>query len=223
MTSTEIAVALNTDRDRISKVMYHYYAHIPTHYFKRLKIKSPTGGYRYKVNDKGLKAYIKFTSRILKGYSLNLYKNPPEKMPHFSGCKVVNLRAPNAYEIPPEILKNYVGLTRAGEHDMKLSKEDLYKRAGITKEVVEPTVELEQPVVTPVKPLHTEHKKLALLEEQLTYGQIRLTVNKRLSDYIQKLKTSSSVSEIFTLQKEIKKYESWLKKNKKHSDDEIVE
>jgi hypothetical protein len=150
LSTKEIAKITGMEHGKVSRLLTHYHYH-NYHYFRRLKKKDSNGGYRYKINRKGLKAYFAFVLRIKQGYDLNLNRQIPIKMETYRGLKKVKIKSERDLILKPEELSPYVRLSHRGEHELGVRKEDALKIVGIIKE---------EPVKEPVEPEVTEEPEL---------------------------------------------------------------
>jgi len=62
VTTKEIAEITGMEHGKVSRLLTHYHNH-NYQYFRRLKKKDINGGYRYKLNKKGVKAMLSFILR----------------------------------------------------------------------------------------------------------------------------------------------------------------
>jgi len=103
MTSREIAEVIGVSAKNVSQELYawqkyHY------HYVRRLKPKkgSGTNAYRYKINKKGIRAYLQYVKRVHLGFDLNRRRHTPRRMSTYTGLKVIDMRKPENWHITAE-------------------------------------------------------------------------------------------------------------------------
>src|SRR5665647_943647 len=133
LSTKEIARLTGMEHGKVSRLLSHYHYH-NYRYFRRLKKKDINGGYRYKINKKGVKAYFTFVLRIKQGYDLNLNRTTPVKMETYKGLKKAKIKSEKDLILSPEDIAPYVKVSYRGEHELGVKNEDKLKIVGIIKE-----------------------------------------------------------------------------------------
>src|SRR5665647_1714429 len=144
LSTKEIARLTGMEHGKVSRLLTHY------HYHRRLKKKDINGGYRYKINKKGIKAYFTFVLRVHQGFDLNLNRLTPVKMETYKGLKKAKIKSERDLILSSEELAPYVRVSYRGEHELGVKSEDKLKIVGIIKE--ETIEEAEEPLVEPIVP-----------------------------------------------------------------------
>ncbi len=80
----EIADKGDIELKKVADALNHYIAGNYS-YVKRLNKKSKSGKYRYKIDKKGIVAYLQYKRRIENGFDLNLHRRFPERVESYSG------------------------------------------------------------------------------------------------------------------------------------------
>jgi len=149
LSTKEIARLTDMEHGKVSRLLTHYHYH-NYHYFRRLKKKDINGGYRYKINKKGIKAYFTFVLRVHQGFDLNLNRPTPVKMETYKELRKAKIKSERDLILSPDELAPYVRLSYRGEHELGVKNEDKLKIVGIIKE--ETIEEAEEPLVEPIVP-----------------------------------------------------------------------
>jgi hypothetical protein len=115
----ELAEYFNVPLSHISKNLHHYYCDI--HYLTRRK---KQGIYVYRLGKLGLEYYKKYMNRFIKGYRLALRHKDAWKMPHYTGHKVIDVKAAMDQPLNPDYLKHYLRPNKRGclELNIEMSK-----------------------------------------------------------------------------------------------------
>lgn len=159
VSSKEIVKVTGMEKGKVSRLLSHYHYH-NYHYFRRLKKKDIDGSYRYKINKKGIKTYFAFVLRVHQGYDLNLKKKTPMKMETYKGLKKAKIKSEKDLVLTPDELSPYIRVSRRGEYELGVKKEDALKIAGIIKD--EPVKEPEEPI----EPVITEMPEIPIAEPE---------------------------------------------------------
>lgn len=151
VTTKEIAEITGMEHCKVSRLLTHYHNH-NYRYFRRLKKKDSNGGYRYKINKKGVKAMTSFILRIKQGYDLNLNKKTPLIVAPRATRRKPQIKSDKDLKLSPEELTPYIRLSYRGEHELDVKNEDKLRLVGIIKDkpVKSQDKEPEMPV-NPVK------------------------------------------------------------------------
>lgn len=107
MTAREIAESLGVPAKNISQILLHYEQH-HYHYFRRLNPLKGTGkAFRYKINKKGIRAYVEYMKRVKLGFDLNQNRHVPRRMSTYTGVKRIDFKKPENLIITPEDSEPY--------------------------------------------------------------------------------------------------------------------
>jgi len=106
LSTKEIARLTGMEHGKVSRLLTHYHYH-NYHYFRRLKKKDINGGYRYKINKKGIKAYFTFVLRVHQGFDLNLNRLTPVKMETYKGLRKAKIKSERDLILSPDELQYF--------------------------------------------------------------------------------------------------------------------
>ena len=226
LTSKQVAKISGMSPENVSRLLCMYHTH-HYHYFQRLKKKAKDGCYIYKFNKLGITTYCRYIYRLKKKYDLNLAKKVPVVMEGEKGVRGVHLRKYEDFLLDPNDLLPYIALSRAGEHDFGLTKEQLPVLMGLTKEEQEEqTVEkvenktgkkavmntlkeamkelsekkIKEPTVKPVK---KEHANVMLAKEKREQFEELCRIGNNTKDPMKKKLVGIEIAEL----------KNWLRKN----------
>jgi hypothetical protein len=147
LTVKQISDATGVSTGNISRVLSHYHKN-GFAYFRRMRIKG-TKAFRYRLNKKGGRMYIRCLHCIRLGFDLNPNRETPVKMATYQGIKKLTYKTPEDFILKPEQLFPYVDLTLAGVKK-GLTEEDLLLNSGLIRDIKEPEA-LEELFKEPIK------------------------------------------------------------------------
>ena len=84
LTCKEIADNGDIELKKVADALNHYTSSNYS-YITRLKKKSSSGKYRYKINKSGVVAYLEFKHRIKLGFDLNRHRRIPKRIESYYG------------------------------------------------------------------------------------------------------------------------------------------
>lgn len=136
MTCKEIASELRVPPNKVSRMMSNCRAK-HAKYFIRLKPQKGSREYRYQLSKNGLEWYMKYMRRFLSGYELNFRKQSPEQI-YDAGTLVSKEELKEALdmELDQNILRQYIGVTKAGHEDYERRKQKQKEAAIVDQYIV---------------------------------------------------------------------------------------
>ncbi|MCC4766408.1 hypothetical protein FXW07_07210 [Methanosarcina sp. DH1] len=106
MTCRQIAERLDVPAKNVSRILCHYIQH-HYGYFRRLKPLEGSNAYLYKINKKGIRAYLEYMKRLKLGFDLNRNRHTPRRMPTYKGFNRIDFKKPESLIIKPEEAEPY--------------------------------------------------------------------------------------------------------------------
>lgn len=136
-TTKELEALTGIPRARIARMMCHYTKR-KYGYFRRLPKKD---GYfiRYKITDYGIMFYFKCVKRIKLGFDLNMLKKVPKRMSTYRGLRKIRLDIAQDRVITLGEFSPYIGLTKQGVKEIKLTDGEKFNAVGLFKKDQNPT------------------------------------------------------------------------------------
>jgi transcription initiation factor IIE alpha subunit len=212
VTTKEIAEITGMEHGKVSRLLTHYHNH-NYRYFRRLKKKDSNGGYRYKLNKKGVKAMLSFILRVHQGYDLNLRKKTPVIVAPRVTRRKPEIRTEKDLKLSADESAPYLRLSYRGEHELNVKNEDKLRIVGIVKEkpIKEPEVQkapevIEESVLLP-------SKVYTLKGETMTSEEMAETLQYAITKINNQLQSTSDAKIIKKLNDKKRKFLLWVHYN----------
>jgi transcription initiation factor IIE alpha subunit len=213
VTSKEIAAITGMEHGKVSRLLTHYHNH-NYRYFRRLKKKDSNGGYRYKINKKGVKAMMSFILRVHQGYDLNLRKKTPVIVAPRVTRRKPQIRTEKDLKLSADESAPYIKVSYRGEYELDVKTEDKLRIVGIVKE--KPVKEPEAP--EPEVPITSEEPVLPskvydLKGETMTSEEMAETLQYAITKINNQLQSTSDAKIIKKLNDKKRTFLMWIHYN----------
>jgi hypothetical protein len=143
----EIARITGMEKGKVSRLL-SYYHHHQYGYLRRMKKRDADGSFKYKINKKGVKAYLSFVLRVKQGFDLNLKRKTPMEIAPREVRRKPRIKSDKDLILTPAEIAPYIKVSYRGEYELGVKPDDALKIVGIVKdkpEEPEELVELEEP------------------------------------------------------------------------------
>jgi hypothetical protein len=132
-TTRDIEAVTGIDFKTVGGALGHYHK-VGIGYFRRMPKKGPGHGhpYRWKITEKGFYAYKKYLMRIKRGFDLNRRSTKIKRMPSYGKFKFKKPESLEDYKLLPGQLEGYIGITRLGAEEMRITEDNLTEVAGLS-------------------------------------------------------------------------------------------
>jgi len=215
ITSKEIANITGMEHGKVSRLLTNYHNH-NYRYFRRLKKKDSNGGYRYRLNKKGVNAMLSFILRVHQGFDLNLRKKTPIVIAPRVTRRKPQIRTAQDLKLSANESAPYIKVSYRGEHEMDVKNEDKLKIVGIIKDkpVKEPEApEVQQAPEVTEESLLLPSKVYTLKGETMTSEEMAEVLQYGIAEINKQLELTSDAKTIKKLNDKKRTFMMWIHYN----------
>jgi hypothetical protein len=221
VSAKEIAHITGMEQNKVSRLL-SYYHHHDYGYLRRMKKRNVDGSFKYKINKKGVKAYLALVLRVKQGFDLNLNRQVPIKIAPREVRRKPRIKSERDLFLTPEELSPYVRLSYRGEHELGIKPEDKLKVVGIIKEEPEELLEKLEVMEEPIEKLEAsevpetpviQSKIYTIKGEQMSSEEMAEVLQFGIDKINKKLLSTSDVKIIKKLNDKKRKFLLWVHYN----------